>query len=77
MSDRTADEDGERVSVESCDDLVGAAGAREPRGDSAQQLVADPMPERVVDALEVVEVDDHHCHLARGARLECLAHLPG
>ena len=34
------------------------------------------MPERVVDGLEVVEVDDHHGHLARGARLERLAHLP-
>ena len=32
------------------------------------------MPERLVDGLEVVEVDDHHGHLARGARLERLAH---
>ncbi len=71
----TADEDGERVAVEPCDDIVGTTGAREPRGDAAEQLVADPMPERVIDTLEVVEVDDHHSDLARGARLERLADL--
>ena len=38
---RAADEDGERVAVEARDDVVAAAGAHEPRGDAAQQLVAD------------------------------------
>src|ERR1700710_641382 len=51
------------------------AAAHEPGGAAAQQLVADRVAERVVDALEVVEVDEHHGHLARGARLERLAHL--
>ena len=49
--------------------------AHEPRGDAAQQLVADGVAERVVDALEVVEVDEQHGDLARRARLERLAHL--
>ena len=40
---------------------VGRAGAAgEPRGDLAQQLVAGGVPERVVDELEVVEVDVEH-----------------
>ena len=52
-----------------------ADGAHQPGGDAAQQLVADRVAERVVDALEVVEVDEHHGDLAGGARLERLAHL--
>ena len=51
------------------------ARSRQPVGDAAQQLVADGVAERVVDALEVVEVDEHHGDLARRARLERLAHL--
>ena len=46
-------------------------------GDAAQQLVADRVAERVVDALEVVEVDEHHGDLVRAARLERLAHALG
>ena len=35
------------------------------------------MPERVVDALEVVEVDEHHRDLTHAAGLERLAHALG
>ena len=72
---RAADEDGEVVAAEARDDVRVLDAAHEPGGDAAQQLVADRVAERVVDALEVVEVDEHHGHLARGARLERLAHL--
>ena len=50
-------DDGEFVAAEPGDDVVGAQRAREPLGDAADQLVADRMAERVVDILEVIEVD--------------------
>ena len=73
---RAADEDGERVAVEPRDDVARlrtepSSRAATPRSSSSPIGV----PERVVDALEVVEVDDHHGDLARRARLERLAHL--
>ena len=43
----------------------------EPRGDRAQQFIADAVPERVVDRLEVVEVDEQRrdrCLAAARAR---------
>ena len=72
---RAADEDGELVAADPRDDILAAHGAQQPGGDAAQQLVADGAPQRVVDALEVVEIDEHHGDLARRARLERLAHL--
>jgi hypothetical protein len=39
----------------------------EPLGDGDQQLVAGGVPERVVDALELVEVDEGDRHLTVGA----------
>ncbi len=70
-----ADQDGELVAAQAGDDVVAAHGAHEPRGHALEQLVADGVPERVVDALEVVEVDEHHRDLVARAGLERLAHL--
>ena len=67
-------EHGELVAAEPGDDVVAADRVHEPGRDAAQQLVADRVPERVVDALEVVEVDEHHRDLALGVALERLAH---
>ena len=39
----------------------------EPSCDRAQHLVACEMPDTVVDDLEVINVDEHHCHAAIGA----------
>ena len=48
---------------------VGAAhDAVEPRGDGLQQLVAGGVPERVVDGLEVVEIDEQGRDLRLAAR---------
>ena len=38
---RAPDEDGELVAAEARDDVAVADGAHQPRGDAAQQLVAD------------------------------------
>ena len=70
-------EHGELVAAEARDHVLLAHGAHEPGRDAAQQLVADRVAERVVDALEVVEVDEHHGDLVRAARLERLAHALG
>ncbi len=47
---------------------IGAAyGAVEPCGDRSQQFVADAVAERVVDGLEVVEIDEQRRHRRLGA----------
>ena len=63
------EDDAELVAAEPRQGVDGPQDAREPRADLAQQLVAAVVAERVVQLLEVVEVDDQHGHaLARGAR---------
>ena len=66
------DQDGELVAAEARD-RVGRAQARlEPRGDRLEELVACPVAERVVDGLEVVDVDeedaDRDCRCAERGR---------
>ena len=46
-----------------------AAAAAQASGDLDQQLVADRMAERVVDVLEVVDVEEQERHLAIGRRV--------
>ena len=55
---------GELVAAEPRHDVLGPHGVGQPQRHVADQLVADRMAERVVDVLEVVEVDVEH----RGGR---------
>ena len=48
----------ELVAAEAGDDVGAAHGRAQPVGDRAQQLVAAGMAQRVVDLLELVEVDE-------------------
>ena len=48
-----------RLRVRRSGDVVGAQPAGEPLRDHAQQIVADRMAQRVVDALELVEIEIH------------------
>src|SRR4051794_21899266 len=54
------DEYGELVATESGDGVTRAHAGTQPLADPDEQLVADRMPERVVDCLEVVYVDQQH-----------------
>ena len=51
---------GELVAADAGDDVVGAQRVPQRGARRADHLVADVMAERVVDRLEVVEVDQHH-----------------
>ena len=59
---RIALQDREFVAAEPRDRVVLADRAADALRDGAEQLVADRMAERVVDALEVVEVEVEHRH---------------
>ena len=64
------DEDDELVAAVARDQVVGADNASKPRRDLDEHLVAHVVTERVVDVLEVVEVDEREDRgLARRARL--------
>jgi hypothetical protein len=54
---RLAGDDGELVAAEPCHEIFMAHGVDEALRDDADQPVADVMAERVVDVLEMVEVD--------------------
>ena len=58
----------ELVAAEAPERVGMAHDALQPRRDGPQQLVADVVPERVVDALEVVEVDEQRRHRRLAAR---------
>ena len=60
--------DGEFVTAEPRQERVGAKHALEPLGGPAQQFVADPVAERVVDLLEPVEVEEQQRMCARSRR---------
>ncbi len=57
----------ELVAAESRDRVAVAHGALQPRGDDAQQPVADRVAEAVVDVLEAVQVEHHHRDQLPGA----------
>src|SRR6185436_20336001 len=61
------DQDGELVAPHPGGRVARADGLRDAPADRDQQLVADRVPERVVDLLEVVEVDEQHAHRAGAA----------
>ena len=50
----------ELVSAEAADRVIGAKHAPQAVGDAAEQVVADGVSERVVDALEVIDVEEQH-----------------
>jgi hypothetical protein len=52
--------DDELVAAEAGDRVAGPDGAGDALGDVAQHLVADVVPERVVDKLQPVQVDEEH-----------------
>ena len=45
------------VTAQSCDQVGVADAAAQPACEGHEQLVADRMPERVVDGLEVIEIE--------------------
>ena len=53
-------DDGELVAAEAGHQIVAAHDVAQPLGDVEDELVADVMAERVVDVLEVIEVDVEH-----------------
>jgi hypothetical protein len=60
---------GELVAAEAGDDVAGTQHAAQPLGHAAEQPVAGAVAQRVVDHLEVVEVDEQHRHaLALGVQ---------
>ncbi len=56
-------DDGEFVSTQSCDEVGTSDATAEAHGDGFQQLIADQVPERIVDAFEFVDVDVEHRQL--------------
>ena len=60
-------DDRELIGVEAGDDIVLAQRRAQALGDAAQQLVADAVAERIVDRLEIVEVEHQHRDLFRAA----------
>jgi hypothetical protein len=50
----------ELVSSDAADRIIRAHAVREAVGDRAQHLVADRVAVRVVDGLELVDVEEHH-----------------
>ena len=67
----------ELVAAQPGDDVGGAQAALDaPRG-PAQDLVADPVPDRVVDRLEVVEVDEQQGQIGAGVHVALQLQLEG
>jgi hypothetical protein len=58
---------GELVAADARDGVHRPHRAADPARDLAQELIAHLMPERVVDELEAVDVDEQQCHAAHAA----------
>jgi hypothetical protein len=67
---RAGGDDGELVAAEAGDQIVAAHDPAQPLRDVENELVADMVAERVVDVLEVIEIDVEH-----GGRQAAAAHL--
>ena len=63
--------DGEFVAAEAGHRVGAAHHALQALGHRAQQRVADRMAERIVDALEAVEIEEHDRELVRRAPSAC------
>ena len=53
-------DDGEFIAAQTRDGIGFARAATQPLGNELQQFVADRMPERIVDTLELVEIEAKH-----------------
>jgi hypothetical protein len=62
------DDDGELVAADARDHVAGSHAAAQSFGEDEQELVAGGVAAAVVDALEVVEVDEEHAHRAAAAQ---------
>ena len=56
--------DGEFVAAEAGDEVIGPDRLAQPIRDALEEFVADQMPQRIVDALELVDVDIEDRELA-------------
>ena len=65
----------ELVAAEPGPSVAGAGDGLEAVGDLAQQRVAGQMAERVVDLLELVEIEQHHRHCSRRRLARAMAWL--
>ena len=63
-------EDDELVAAEPADGVAGPGAAGQPLGELPQQVVADLVPEGVVDLLEAVDVEEEHGHRRPAGTLE-------
>ena len=72
----SASDDGELVAAEPRDHVVVAHAVAQPRRHLPQQLVAGRMAKRVVDVLEVVEIEAQHARTGRFALPPAAASLP-
>ncbi len=61
----------ELVAAEAGDEILGTQHLAQAVGDRAQELVAAGMAERVVDLLELVEIDEQQRREALGMRARC------
>ena len=61
-------QDGELVAAEAGDDVARSQDAAQPLGHAAEEAIAGAVAERVVDDLEVVEVDEQHGDAPLGAQ---------
>ena len=57
-------DDGELVAADAGHHVAGAHAAAQPLGEDEQEFVAGGVAATVVDALEVVEVDEQHAHVS-------------
>ncbi len=60
------DQHGELVAAQACEHAARTRGAAQPLGHDLQNAIAEVVPERVVDGLEVVEVDEQEGKLLAG-----------
>ena len=58
-------DDGELVAAQARDGVGLARAAAQPLGHDLEQLVADGMAERIVDALEMIEIEAEHRQASR------------
>src|SRR4051812_3235858 len=70
-----AEHDDELVATESAEHVAIADDGAQALAHAAQQLVAYAVAQAVVDDLEVVDVDEHHCDCARLTVLEEMGEL--
>src|SRR5262245_9835425 len=58
-------QDGELITAEACRDFAATQDLPQPAGNLAQQLIANGMAERIVNVLEVIEVEAENAKRCR------------